>query len=812
MSWKDKVVGLYRRFGAPVKFAAKLVVGAFVPGGSAVIDLIGQALDCVHETVKDNIEIDESRLPAGTAADLKRVEEMLDVLGGDLAGLTEQIAALEGLPEAATKILYVALKTDDRCRAALHKLDALAQGFDVLNKQNAELLRGQGYAAGMLDELLPLMRRTAGVADFVDDLRAAGLNAAEFMAALAEFREGMRAMARGRVVEAGAKLEEVARSRPTSAAAAVAVAAVQTAKLDLSGAQKTMVRAVRLRPQDAGLAELSQRVTRLSQTTPPPPPSPPPVSSPTVGAVLDGWRLEQLLGHGGWGQVYKVRRGDAVRAMKVMHPELARDPGFVQRFRGEILTLARLGGHKSLVEIHDFNYAADAACWYLLMAFIDGLSLEQYLLKKGPLTVGQARGLFLAAADGLAAAHGRGVIHRDIKPDNILLARPNGLPVLVDFGLAALADGTGRTKTGQSAGYTPMFAAPEQLHGEPATARSDVYSLAATLYYALTYDKPDLRKPYNWEPEHAPEALRDLLTRALHHRPEKRPANAAEFRALLQGAGDRMGRGDPAPTTATPSASRGGVSPPSSTPVKPQRKAGELYTNSVGMKFAWIPPGTFLMGSPPSEPERGDDGTQHRVTLTKGFWMGVHQVTQAQWQAVMGSNPSNFKGDGNLPVENVSWDDAVAFCEALGRKDGKAYRLPTEAEWEYACRAGTTTPFHFGSAISPDQANYDGNYVYNNGKKGVYRQKTTPVGSFPANAWGLFDMHGNVWEWCQDLYAPYQTGDISDPLNQTNGEARVLRGGSWCRRPRGCRAAFRYRGWAGARRDLVGCRVALCLD
>ena len=178
----------------------------------------------------------------------------------------------------------------------------------------------------------------------------------------------------------------------------------------------------------------------------------------------------------------------------------------------------------------------------------------------------------------------------------------------------------------------------------------------------------------------------------------------------------------------------------------------------------------------------------------------------------MGSNPSNFKGDGNLPVENVSWDDCVAFCEALGRKDGKAYRLPTEAEWEYGCRAGTTTPFHFGATISTDQSNYDGNYTYANGRKGVFRKKTTPVGSFPANAWGLFDMHGNVWELCQDLYAPYKTGDIIEPLNQTNGEAHVLRGGSWFGFPRRCRAAYRYWFTPGPGYGIVGCRVALCLD
>ena len=153
------------------------------------------------------------------------------------------------------------------------------------------------------------------------------------------------------------------------------------------------------------------------------------------------------------------------------------------------------------------------------------------------------------------------------------------------------------------------------------------------------------------------------------------------------------------------------------------------------MTFAWIPPGTFLMGSPESEAERFEDEMQHRVTLSQGFYLGIHAVTQAQWQAVMGDNPSYFKGK-NRPVEQVTWEDCQEYLTKLSQRDGKRYGLPSEAEWEYACRAGTTTPFHFGETISTEQANYNGNYPYNKGTKGMYREQTTPVGSFPPNVWG----------------------------------------------------------------------------
>src|SRR5262249_48891765 len=166
---------------------------------------------------------------------------------------------------------------------------------------------------------------------------------------------------------------------------------------------------------------------------------------------------------------------------------------------------------------------------------------------------------------------------------------------------------------------------------------------------------------------------------------------------------------------------------------------GPFWANSIGMKFAWIRPGIFLMGSPKCEEWRPGDETLHQVTLTKGFYLAIHPVTQASWQEVMGNNPSHFQG-ADLPVEQVSWSDCQDFLRRLSERDGHAYRLPTEAEWEYSCRAGSTTPFYFGETITTDQANYWGTYPYGSGKKGEHRAKTTPVGSFPPNAFGLYDM------------------------------------------------------------------------
>jgi sulfatase modifying factor 1 len=225
----------------------------------------------------------------------------------------------------------------------------------------------------------------------------------------------------------------------------------------------------------------------------------------------------------------------------------------------------------------------------------------------------------------------------------------------------------------------------------------------------------------------------------------------------------------------------------------------------LNLDMLWCKPGTFMMGHPEDVRHRWRDETQHKVTLTQGFWLGKHEVTQSQWEKVMGTKPSHFTG-GTLPVERVSWNDAMQFCEKLtqmekaaGRlPEGHAYTLPTEAQWEYACRAGTTTVFSFGDEITPKQANYDENV-----------DKTTPVGTYLANAWGFHDMHGNVWEWCSDWKGDYPDGQVSNPIGPPVGTSRVFRGGGWDSRGRNLRSASRLRYTPVPRDFPLGFRLSL---
>ena len=225
----------------------------------------------------------------------------------------------------------------------------------------------------------------------------------------------------------------------------------------------------------------------------------------------------------------------------------------------------------------------------------------------------------------------------------------------------------------------------------------------------------------------------------------------------------------------------------------PGTEAGERRTvsiNGVVFAFRWCPSGTFIMGSPTSEEDPSINETRHRVTLTKGFWMMETEVTQIQWQAVMGTNPSKFKGD-DLPVESVSWSDCQDFCEECTRL-GLPAQLPTEAQWEYACRAGSTKAFFWGNALNGDNANCNGKYPFGTTIKGRFLEKTMSVGSYQSNAWGLYDMHGNVGEWCRDWFGDYPSKSVTDPTGPKSGSTRVTRGGSWDLEAWNCRSASRH--------------------
>jgi len=230
----------------------------------------------------------------------------------------------------------------------------------------------------------------------------------------------------------------------------------------------------------------------------------------------------------------------------------------------------------------------------------------------------------------------------------------------------------------------------------------------------------------------------------------------------------------------------------------------------VTMKLVLIPAGTFIMGSPDNEKDRdADEGPQHEVTISRPFYMGVCEVTQAQYEQITGRNPSRFKGAGRA-VEQADWNDAVDFCSEVSQKTGKRVRLPTEAEWEYACRAGTTTPFNTGETISTDQANFNGEETYSGGLKGQYRRETISAGSFKPNAFGLHDMHGGVWEWCSDWYSDsYADAEKTDPQGPTSGVVRVLRGGSWRSVPRLCRSGVREWGAPWRTSSYDGFRVVV---
>jgi formylglycine-generating enzyme required for sulfatase activity len=443
--------------------------------------------------------------------------------------------------------------------------------------------------------------------------------------------------------------------------------------------------------------------------------------------------------------------------------------------------------------------------------------------------------------------HAGQVIHRDIKPENIIRRRSDGRLVIVDFGAAKMASQTALQKTGTTIG-SAGYAAPEQAFGKALFA-SDIYSLGVSCLHLITDVNPltmyDPVEGFAWRDflvnQRVSNELGAVLDKMTQPSVKHRYQSVAETLQVLQPnrqiSTPQIIIPQPVPQnprqaqfqvsefefeyvkTSLVTESGGFLGLGTKTKVELDRKRGkaqyirENIGNGVTIDLVRIPAGKFMMGGNEQDSEK----PIHEVTLQE-FWMGKYAVTQKQWQAVMGTNPANFKGE-NLPVEKVSWHDAMEFCEKVSQKIGKKLRLPTEAEWEYACRAGTNTPFHCGETITTDLVNYDGNYPYGEAPKGQYRQKTVDVDSFYPNQWGLYQMHGNVWEWClDDWHDDYSAkpvrlkqngnepwGDVN--INKNDNRSHLLRGGSWYYSAGGCRAGYRLRFNARARNDNFSFRL-----
>ena len=458
---------------------------------------------------------------------------------------------------------------------------------------------------------------------------------------------------------------------------------------------------------------------------------------------------------------------------------------------------------------------------FLVMEMIPGKDLSDLLEERttaghGPFPVDQILDWADQLLDVLSYLHmefEQPIIHRDIKPQN-LKRTPKGQIILLDFGLAK-GSHPGISAVGKSnPGHTLAYAAPEQIGGEPTDPKTDIYSLGVTLYHLLTGQIPPnavqranaiARSKTNEDPIEPAHKINTAIgveiSQVLHQAvallPDERFESVNKMRAALRYAAGRSGE-----RSSTTKANYEESTLPTyeeSSPSEPSSLVEELG-NGVKLEMIRIGGGSFSMGTLDTLSLDGEH-PRHFVTLSP-FYSGRYPITQAQWQAVMGNNPSHFKGE-YLPVENVSWHDAIRFCETLSARTGKPYRLLTEAEWEYACRAGTVGDYSFGNDESQlkEYAWFAGNSA----------QQTHPVGQKRPNPVGLHDMHGDVWEWCNDWHDDQYYGQSPDldPKGPGSGTARVLRGGSWTDDAYSCRSARRNSGEPFSRNLNVGFRVAI---
>ncbi len=627
--------------------------------------------------------------------------------------------------------------------------------------------------------------------------------------------------------------------------------------------------------------------------------------------ISDRYTIKEKIGRGGFGAVYRVYDSKFAidKALKVLPDAVAHDRSSMEILRSETRTMGWLN-HPNIIRLYDFEETGPVK--YLDMEYVSGGTLADLRLAapEKKLSEKTVRALGARIAGGLAYAHQNSVIHRDIKPDNILVAGQQQVKIM-DFGISETLRTSMTRLTSVSTSGTLVYMSPEQIRGKRVGRESDIYSFGAMLYELLSGHPPFyqgavehqiineppapipgvsddmnrflqicLAKDFSDRfsgfktiekilsgkmpvpelspdspPKSPPEPIPKTSGTASRSAPDKPstplPAVPDDLKSSpLPSSGGFDGNSGKKPSThgkttasgkktvlfvclglllfvlagvvyfysgssgSDPSPDRKLVAPTyrmdSNLPAEKSDHRGENFTNDLGMKFVWIQPGTFTMGSPSSESGRNSDERQHRVTLTKGFHMQTTEVTQGHWKAVVGTRPWSgnqyVKEGDDYPAAHVSWDDARAFIQQLSQKTGQAYRLPTEAEWEYACRAGSDKAYCFGN-----DAGDLGRYAwYDNNADAVGEDHAHAVAQKLPNTWGLYDMHGNVWEWCQDWKGDYPSGHVTDPTGPTSGANRVLRGGSWDFVAGYCRSAYRAGLNPGYRLRFYGFRL-VCL-
>ena len=573
----------------------------------------------------------------------------------------------------------------------------------------------------------------------------------------------------------------------------------------------------------------------------------------TPGQLLKRGQYEIIdtLGQGGFGITYlaqdhRRKKQVAIKSLNVSflkqryRDKYGNTEGFGEflaeeqdKFNTEAMVLATFD-HPHIVKVYPELFQENGlSC--MVMEYVKGKNLEQYLYANGVFSESAGLEIIKGIGEALSYIHSRNYLHRDIKPANILLRESDNKAILIDFGLAREVNFAELMSLTNA--KTPVFAPPEQFENRSNfTPALDIYALAATLYVIIAVHEPPfipLPSPYlnakimldmkmAIEPpqkynSQISQKVNDAILKGMELDYQNRPQSIREWFTFL-------GIQTEKPNPPNPPSLQGNGE------IKASLLVGERFgerfltnlktftfevvtTNAKGsiinrrnhsanyfvedlgngvmLEMVEIPAGTFYMGSPENDEGRFRyESPQHQVNVPS-FFIGKYPLTQAQYQAIMGDDPARFKGN-NLPVECVSWNDAVAFCQKLSQKTGKNYKLPSEAQWEYACRAGTTTPFYFGESITPDLVNYNGEFAYTAAPKGQYREQTTDVGTFPPNAFGLYDMHGNVWEWCKD---DWQKNYIDAPINGNalinQSICKLMRGGSWDHLPVFCRSAYR---------------------